>query len=77
VRGFEGLTLACCTGAIASAIATHYSNNEKENENFDYMISVKGGMLNVSFNYYTENKTYKNIRLAGPANFVFEGKINV
>lgn len=76
-RGVEGLTLACGTGAIASAIATHYSSNEKESKNFDYMISVKGGTLNVSFNYDTENKTYKNIRLAGPANFVFEGKINV
>lgn len=76
-RGVEGLTLACGTGAIASAIATHFANDEKENKNFDYVISVKGGMLNVSFNYDNQNKTYKNIRLAGPANFVFEGKINV
>ncbi len=76
-RGVEGLTLACGTGAIASAIATHYANDEKENKNFDYVISVKGGMLNVSFNYDNQNKRYKNIRLAGPANFVFEGKINV
>lgn len=76
-RGVEGLTLACGTGAIASAIATHYVNSKNENNNFDYIISVKGGVLNVSFNYDTENNTYKNIRLAGPANFVFEGKINV
>lgn len=75
-RGVEGLTLACGTGAIASAIATHFHQDSKKRE-FDYSIKVKGGTLRVSFTFNQKEKNYQNIKLIGPATFVFEGKINV
>lgn len=75
-RGVENLTLACGTGAIASAIATH-SVMKPEGVNFEYTIKVKGGVLRVPFTFNKEKALYKNIKLIGPATFVFEGKINV
>ncbi|MBO6620761.1 MAG: diaminopimelate epimerase [Balneola sp.] len=75
-RGVEGLTLACGTGAIASAIATHFSSQSNLINN-NYLVRVAGGDLNVSFKYDADKSVYTNIELSGPANFVFEGKINV
>lgn len=75
-RGVEGLTLACGTGAIASAIATHF-HQETKSADFDYSINVKGGTLRVSFTFNQRERIYQNINLIGPATFVFEGKINV
>jgi len=71
-RGVEDLTLACGTGAIASALAWHHiqGSNEKTNQ-FD--VHVKGGNLKVQFNYSQDQQTYSNIKLEGPAHFVFEG----
>lgn len=71
-RGVENLTLACGTGAIASALGWHYLQQEKSG-NFNYKIHVKGGELVVHFSYSHKNKAYKNIKLQGPASFVFEG----
>lgn len=75
-KGVEDLTLACGTGAIAAAIATHFSTNEKSEE-FEYVIYVKGGTLKVSFTFNQDKNMYQNIKLIGPASYVFEGKINV
>ncbi|XWN37942.1 MAG: diaminopimelate epimerase [Balneola sp.] len=75
-RGVEGLTLACGTGAIASAIASHFSSQNKHIKN-DYSVNVKGGKLKVSFIYNPKEKIYTDIQLSGPAHFVFKGKINV
>ncbi len=75
-RGVEGLTLACGTGAIASAIASHFSSQNKHINN-DYSVNVKGGKLKVSFIYNPKEKIYTDIQLSGPAHFVFKGKINV
>ena len=75
-RGVENLTLACGTGAIASAIAEHYSSSQKL-QTANYTIKVKGGELNVSFRYSELQEKYLDVKLSGPANFVFEGKINV
>jgi len=75
-RGVEGLTLACGTGAIASAIATHFVLKPQGNS-FEYTIKVKGGTLRVPFTFDKETINYKNIKLIGPAAFVFEGKIDV
>jgi diaminopimelate epimerase len=75
-RGVENLTLACGTGAIASAIAEHFSSNQKL-QAASYTVKVKGGELIVSFSYYEQQEKYIDVKLAGPANFVFEGTINV
>lgn len=71
-RGVENLTLACGTGAIASALGWHYLQQEKSGD-FKYSIHVKGGELIVHFSYSNAENTYSNIKLEGPASFVFEG----
>jgi len=71
-RGVENLTLACGTGAIASALGWHYLQQEKSGK-FKYTIHVKGGELTVHFSFSGKENTYKNIKLEGPASFVFEG----
>lgn len=74
-KGVEGLTLACGTGALASAIATHFIQKEK-GADFDYSIIVKGGTLGVSFKFDEKKNSYTQLILSGPANFVFTGSIN-
>ncbi len=71
-RGVENLTLACGTGAIASALAWHYLQNSPHGV-FTYTVSVKGGSLTVHFTFDESDKMYSNIKLEGPATFVFEG----
>lgn len=72
-RGVENLTLACGTGAIASALAWHHLQ-QANNGDFSYHVNVKGGTLLVHFSFDEENETYTNIKLEGPAAFVFEGQ---
>ncbi len=72
-RGVENLTLACGTGAIASALGWHHLQQAPSGK-FLYKIKVKGGTLLVHFSFSEENKTYNNIKLEGPADFVFEGQ---
>ncbi|WP_083750158.1 diaminopimelate epimerase [Rhodohalobacter halophilus] len=72
-RGVENLTLACGTGAIASAISWHYLQQAGNGE-FDYSVKVRGGTLQVLFTYNSSNKLYSGIELKGPAVFVFEGQ---
>ena len=72
-RGVENLTLACGTGAIASALAWH-NLQQAGNGDFMYRVKVRGGILAVHFSYDTEQNQYQKIRLEGPAEFVFEGK---
>lgn len=73
-RGVENLTLACGTGAIASAIATHFKGFSSQTS---YEVTVKGGRLEVSFTFDEKNASYTNVKLSGPAHFVFEGKIKI
>lgn len=75
-RGVENLTLACGTGALASAIATHHKQDISESHN-DYEIKVKGGVLKASFDFDPKTSTYHQLILTGPANFVFRGSITV
>lgn len=65
-RGVEAETLSCGTGVTAAAIAASlwYGGNSFE-------ISMPGGRLKVQFNVGTNSFT--EIRLEGPATFVFEG----
>ncbi len=79
-RGVEDFTLACGTGAIASAITAH---NKKLLSQPDsqlpsrWKISCLGGELEVNFSYDNESKIYHNISLKGPAEFVFTGEIKI
>lgn len=75
-RGVENLTLACGTGALASAIATHHRQGHKESH-CDYEVKVKGGNLTASFDFDAKTNTYHQLILSGPANFVFRGSISM
>ena len=71
-RGVEGETLACGTGVTASALisaAVHHFTSPVR-------VQVQGGdVLEVSFE--KKDGQFVNVRLTGPADFVFEGKIAV
>ena len=69
-RGVEEETLACGTGAVAAAIAAHFSGFSFSDT---ICINTLGGLLQVSFNH--DSGHYKNIKLTGPAVFVFSGNL--
>jgi diaminopimelate epimerase len=71
-RGVEGETLACGTGVTASALIA------AELHGFSSPVDVQvqsGDMLQISFE--KANGQFTNIGLAGPAEFVFDGRIEV
>lgn len=72
-RGVENLTLACGTGAIASAIGWHYLQQGNEGE-FRYQVKVKGGTLFVNFSFDPSSNEYFNIKLEGPVSFVYKAE---
>ena len=71
-RGVEGETLACGTGVTASALISaklHQFNSPVK-------VQVQGGdQLEVSFKQ--SNGRFTDVRLTGPADFVFDGKIEI
>lgn len=73
-RGVEDLTLACGTGAIASAIAWHHLQKEAEGI-FTMRVETKGGELQVGFRHDATTETYDEVTLTGSAETVFEGRI--
>ncbi|WP_245550337.1 diaminopimelate epimerase [Gracilimonas tropica] len=75
-RGVEDLTLACGTGALASAIATHFHQGAST-QHASYSVHVKGGTLKASFDFNADTNTYHQLILTGPAHFVFEGTISI
>jgi diaminopimelate epimerase len=71
-RGVEGETLACGTGVSACAIIAAKLHNFTP----PIKVQVQGGdTLEVDFR--EENAQFKNVRLTGPADFVFEGEIDL
>jgi diaminopimelate epimerase len=71
-RGVEGETLACGTGVTASALIT------AELRGFPSPIRVQvqsGDTLEISFE--RDDGQFNNVGLSGPAEFVFEGRIDV
>jgi diaminopimelate epimerase len=72
-RGVEAETLACGTGAVATAIAANHWYNESKDS---YTLYAKGGTLNVTFERVGD-MNYKNIWLTGPAVHVFDGTISI
>lgn len=71
-RGVEDETLACGTGATATAIAAFYSGLITENS---IKLRALGGDLEVSFTKM--NNVFTNVKLVGGAEFVFKGNIHV
>jgi diaminopimelate epimerase len=70
-RGVEDETLACGTGATSVAIAAHALGML---EGTTCRIKMPGGDLTIEFEI-TEDGTYKNVWLSGPAVCVFKGKM--
>jgi diaminopimelate epimerase len=71
-RGVEGETLACGTGVTASALIASKVHHFKS----PVRVQVQGGdELAVSFK--ASNGDFSEVRLTGPADFVFEGKIEI
>lgn len=71
-RGVEDFTLACGTGAIATAI-TAYQNNIIQSDHI--AVQVDGGELDISFS--VTSGIYSALTLAGPAAHVFNGTIEL
>jgi diaminopimelate epimerase len=71
-RGVEGETFACGTGVTASALVTA----TLKQLNSPVRVQVQSGSrLEVSFE--RQNGAFENVRLTGPADFVFEGGIEI
>jgi diaminopimelate epimerase len=71
-RGVEGETLACGTGVTASALITARTNRFES----PVAVQVQGGdTLEVSFR--DEGARFTDVRLTGPADFVFDGSIDL
>lgn len=71
-RGVEAETLSCGTGVTASAIASCYTEGVGR---YSVEVITKGGKLQVEFEI--DHSGAKSITLAGRAEFVFEGLIDI
>jgi diaminopimelate epimerase len=72
-RGVEDETLACGTGMVASALIHHLLTGAPS----PIQVDVAGGdTLTVAFEKDGE-QGFRNVSLTGPADFVFEGKIEI
>lgn len=72
-RGVEDLTLACGTGALASAVSHHSKTSRKSTGRYSYDVHCSGGLLKTSFAYDAESGLYNHLSLSGPVAFVFDG----
>ncbi len=71
-RGVEGETLACGTGVSAAAMIASRAHGFKS----PVKVQVQGGdTLEVAFR--AEGEEFTDVRLTGPADFVFTGKIEL
>lgn len=70
-RGVENETLSCGTGVTACAIASSFFGYKSP-----VAIEAQGGHLSVSFDKIGGGK-FENIYLAGPAEKVFEGSVEI
>ena len=71
-RGVEGETLACGTGIVASALVL--ASTENASGPID-VIARGGDELQVGFE--RADRGFRNVTLTGPAEFVFEGAIEI
>lgn len=70
-RGVENETLACGTGATATALAAFLKGVTIKNQAVN--IVTPGGWLKVSFEHSAQENLFTNVWLEGPAEKVFEG----
>jgi diaminopimelate epimerase len=71
-RGVEDETLSCGTGVTASALVSAHNDN-----GFNRVeVKTSGGKLSVEFDK-TGEREFKNIWLVGPAEFVFNGELDL
>jgi len=71
-RGVEDETLACGTGVVASALI--FAATEKEGGPISVIVR-SGGELTVDFK--RDGERFRDVTLTGPAQFVFEGTIEL
>jgi diaminopimelate epimerase len=71
-RGVEEETLACGTGAVASAIISSRFEGAGEPP---IQVEVPGGMLTVDFK--NRGNSYEEVWLKGKIDFVYEGRITI
>ena len=71
-RGVEDETLACGTGVVASALIFA----AKEKVHGPISVLVRGGS-ELTVDFENDGDRFRNVRLTGPAEFVFEGSIEV
>ena len=71
-RGVESETLACGTGVVASALVFA----AMENVNGPISVLVKGGS-ELSVGFERGGKRFRDVTLTGPAEFVFEGRMEI
>lgn len=72
-RGVEDETLACGTGMVACALVHHLLSGVPS----PVKVDVEGGeTLEIGFEK-TGEATFANVTLTGPADFVFEGEIEI
>lgn len=76
-RGVEEETLSCGTGVTAAAIAAWFCDQQNKDQNH-YKIVTSGGELEVSFRSPENDlQVFSDIRLKGPAQFVFRGELDM
>ena len=71
-RGVENETLACGTGVVASALI--FGATEKTGGPIGVL--VRGGS-ELSVDFCRDNEHFTDVTLTGPAEFVFEGTIEI
>jgi len=72
-RGVEDETLACGTGMVACALIHHLLTGAPS----PIQVDVAGGdTLSIGFEKSAE-RSFRNVTLTGPADFVFEGEIDL
>ncbi len=69
-RGVEAETLACGTGAVASAVLSHATGNVPHSR---VHVSMPGGNLKIDFT--SGNGEYRDVWLTGEVSFVFTGTL--
>ncbi len=74
-RGVERETLSCGTGVTAAAITAYVHHKQNKCHAQKYIIDTEGGRLEVLLTPpQTQKDMFNNIRLIGPAEFVFKGE---
>ena len=75
-RGVEDETYSCGTGVVACAIVKSIINKSEDNLR-NIIVNTLGGPLKVSLNSNENMDAFFDIKLIGPAKFVFQGIIKL